>query len=128
VAYLLYLSWLTFADRGELTVEQEQPVRSAPRVIASGVAVNLLNPKLTIFFFAFLPQFVRADQTRPALQMLELSGVFMLVTFVVFAGYGVLAASFRERVRSRPRSVIWLRRAFAGSYAALACRLALTQR
>ena len=72
-------------------------------MIVSGVLINILNPKLTIFFFAFLPQFVSTDAPRRAAQMLELSAVFMLVTFVVFAVYGVFAAAVRSHVVSRPR-------------------------
>ena len=95
VAYLLYMAWATFRDRGALTVEEDATPRSAREVIVSGVLVNILNPKLSIFFVAFLPQFVAGGS--PALpQMLALSGVFMAVTFVVFAGYGLFAASIRS--------------------------------
>ena len=127
VTYLLYLSWATLRDKSELmAADAAEP--SAPRVIASGVLINLLNPKLTIFFFAFLPQFVDTGPARSVPRMLELSGVFMLVTFVIFAGYGAFAATVREHVISRPAVVRWLRRGFAGSYAVLAGRLALPDR
>jgi threonine/homoserine/homoserine lactone efflux protein len=62
------------------------------------------------------------------LHMLGLSGVFMLVTFVVFVGYGTFAASVRNHVISRPRVMTWMRRAFAGTFVALGARLALTTR
>ena len=91
------------------------------------VAINVLNPKLTIFFFAFLPQFV-SGSTAPVLRMLMLSAVFMLATFVVFALYGWAAAAMRRHVLERPRVVQWLRRAFAGTYVALAGRLAVEGR
>ena len=84
-------------------MEEETAPRSAARVIVSGVLINILNPKLTIFFFAFLPQFVSADEPGALLRMLELSGVFMLVTLVVFVVYGVFAAAVRRHVVSRPR-------------------------
>ena len=90
--------------------------------------VNLLNPKLTIFFFAFLPQFVPAGAPHPLARLLALSGVFMLMTLVVFAAYGVLAASVREHVLSRPRVLERLRRAFALSFAGLGVRLATMER
>lgn len=128
VAYLLYMAWNTLRDKGGLTVEQEKAPRSATRVITSGVLINILNPKLTIFFFAFLPQFVSTSEPNALPRMLELSAVFMLVTFVVFAVYGVFAAAVRNRVISRPSVMAWMRRVFAGSFVALAGRLALTDR
>src|SRR4051812_24321996 len=128
-AYLVYLAWATIREHGALVVDaDESPHPSAASVIATGILINILNPKLTLFFFAFLPQFVRTDQPAALPLMLELSGVFMLVTFVVFVVYGVFAASVRERVISRPRVVTWMRRVFAGTYVALGARLALTER
>lgn len=128
VAYLLYMAWATVRDRETLTVDEESAPMSAGRVIVRGVLINILNPKLTIFFFAFLPQFVDPDEPHSVLRMLALSGVFMLATFVVFAGYGILAASVRSHVTSRPRVMTWLRRSFAGSFVALGAKLALTAR
>lgn len=129
VAYLLYLAWATWRDTGTLAVDEAASTpRSARRVIASGILINLLNPKLTIFFFAFLPQFVRAGRPDTLLRMLELSGVFMLVTFVVFVIYGVFAAAVRTQVVSRPQIITWLRRTFAVAFVALGARLAITER
>jgi threonine/homoserine/homoserine lactone efflux protein len=125
-AYLLYMAWATLREQGALAVEEESAPRSAASVIVSGVLINILNPKLTIFFFAFLPQFVSTDSPGALLHMLELSGVFMLVTFVVFSAYGVFAAAVRNHVVSRPRVLAWLRRVFAGSFVALGARLAVT--
>jgi threonine/homoserine/homoserine lactone efflux protein len=129
VAYLLWMAWSTFRETGALAVDEEEAqARSALRVVVSGVLVNLLNPKLTIFFLAFLPQFVARDAAHPSLVMLELSAVFMAVTLVVFALYGVCAAALRARVLSRPRVLRWMRRCFGGAFLALAGRLALTER
>lgn len=125
VAYLLYMAWSTLRERGALTVEEAAPA-SARRVIAAGVLINILNPKLTIFFFAFLPQFVGPGGDLAA--MVQLSAVFMLVTFVVFAGYGLFAAAVRRHVVSRPGVMAWMRRTFAGAFVALGARLALTSR
>jgi threonine/homoserine/homoserine lactone efflux protein len=128
VAYLLYMAWATIRERGALQLRGDPSPRSAVRVIVSGILVNLLNPKLTLFFFAFLPLFVDpSDPHSPAL-MVQLSVVFMGATFVVFAGYGLLAARLRDSVASRPQVVQWLRRVFAGSFAVLGARLALTDR
>ncbi len=128
VAYLLYLAWATLKEKGALAVQEESAPRSALSVIISGILINILNPKLTIFFFAFLPQFVATDEPRAVPHMLGLSAVFMLLTFVVFAAYGVFAAAVRTHVVSRPRVMTWMRRVFAGSFAALGARLAVTDR
>ena len=128
VAYLLYLAWSMLRDRGVLTVEASSAPSSARQVVTSAVLVNLLNPKLTIFFLAFLPQFVAANSPGSVLRMAQLSGVFMALTFVVFAGYGWGAAAVRTHVLSRPRVVTWMRRVFAGSFAALGARLAFAER
>jgi len=128
VAYLLYMAWSTLRDRGALAVEEQTAAPPARQVITAGVLINVLNPKLTIFFFAFLPQFVSASEPSAFVRMVGLSGVFMLLTFVVFVGYGAFAASVRRHVISRPRVLTWMRRVFAGSFVALGARLAVTDR
>jgi threonine/homoserine/homoserine lactone efflux protein len=128
VAYLLYLAWSTLREKGTLAVDEQDTPASARRTIVTAVLINLLNPKLTIFFFAFLPQFVDPGQPSTTLHMVALSGVFMGVTLAVFAAYGVFAAAVRTHVISRPRVVTWMRRTFAASYAVLAGRLALADR
>ena len=127
VAYLLWMAWSTFREHGALVVEEDAAPVPARRVLASGVLVNVLNPKLTIFFFAFLPQFVPADSPGSLVRMVGLSAVFMAMTFVVFAVYGVFAA-VRRHVIARPRVVTWMRRTFAGSFVALSAKLALASR
>jgi threonine/homoserine/homoserine lactone efflux protein len=129
VAYLIYLAVMTWRDRSSLVASASEVAPQSPwRVIGTGILINLLNPKLTIFFFAFLPQFVRPGQPETVPMMLALSGIFMLVTFVVFALYGVFAAAFRTHVIQRPRVVTWMRRSFAIAYVVLAGRLALQER
>ncbi|MFI9610734.1 LysE family translocator [Streptomyces sp. NPDC052023] len=129
VAYLLYMAWATVREKGAIDVGQEgaAPV-TAGRVIVRAVLVNLLNPKVTIFFLAFLPQFVSPAEPHAVPRMLALGGVFMLVTFVLFAALGLLAASVRSQVVSRPRVMTWVRRTFAGSFVALGAKLAFTSR
>lgn len=127
--YLLYLAWQTWRDKSSLQSDSTVAPPSTAQVIRQAVLINILNPKLTIFFFVFLPQFVQPNDPGGAVrQMLLLSGVFMVLTLVVFAGYGVFAAGMRSKVLDRPRVVTWLRRIFAGSYVALAGRLALPER
>jgi threonine/homoserine/homoserine lactone efflux protein len=128
VAYLLYMAWSTLRERGALRVETKLGPGSAVEVTVNAVLINILNPKLSIFFLAFLPQFVSAEEPNPLAHMLALSGVFMLMTFVVFVGYGLFAASIRDHVISRPRVLIWMRRAFAGAFAALGAKLAFAER
>jgi threonine/homoserine/homoserine lactone efflux protein len=128
VAYLLYMAWKTLQEHGALKIEKEIEPRSIGQVIVSGILINILNPKLSIFFFAFLPQFVSASEPHALPRMLELSSIFMLLTFVVFVGYGVFAASVRNHIISRPRVLMWMRRNFAGAFAALGIKLALSER
>ena len=128
VAYLLYMAWATWRDKGALSVDESSRPSSWRSVIAAGITLNLLNPKLTIFFFAFLPQFVPAGEPGALAKMLGLSAVFMVMTFVVFALYGVAAAALRDKVLSRPRLVQRIRRAFAATFVALSARLAVESR
>jgi len=128
VAYLMYMAWTTWRDKGVLVVDAGQAPKSALRVVGSAVLVNLLNPKLTIFFFAFLPQFVPAHAPHQLARMLMLSGVFMAMTFVVFALYGVFAAAVRRHVIDRPQIVARIRKLFAASFLALGAKLAGTAR
>jgi len=128
VAYLLYMAWNALREHGALRVEGEVGARSAVQVTITAILINILNPKLSIFFLAFLPQFVSATEAHPLSRMLELSAVFILMTFVVFVGYGLCAASIRTHVISRPRVLTWMRRTFAAAFVALGAKLALDDR
>jgi len=124
------MAWSALREKGALKVEAGDKLgpRSALAVTVEGILINILNPKLSIFFLAFLPQFVSAGEAHPLSRMLELSVVFMLMTFVVFVGYGLFAASIRDHVISRPRVLTWMRRAFAGAFVALGAKLAFADR
>ena len=128
VAYLLWMAWQTLREDGALKVETSEDRRSSWRVILDGIAINVLNPKLSIFFVAFLPQFIPADEAAPLARMLELSAVFMAMTFAVFAVYGLFAAAMRDKVISRPSVMAWMRRTFAAAFVALGARLALQEK
>ena len=128
VGYLLYMAWQSLRERGALKVERSAGARTNVRVIVDGILINILNPKLSIFFVAFLPQFIAADEASPLLRMLELSGVFMAMTFIVFAIYGLFAAAMRDHVITRPSVMTWMRRAFAAAFVALGVKLALAER
>lgn len=127
VAYLLYMAWATLREHGALKVEEKPDARNARQVVTDGILVNLLNPKLSIFFVAFLPQFIAPEEPHVLARMLELSGVFMLATFVIFSAYGLCAAAMRDRVVGSPRVMAWMRRTFAAAFVALGARLAFTQ-
>lgn len=128
VAYLLYMAWSTLRESGALSVEARQEKKRLGAMAAEVMLINLLNPKLSIFFFAFLPQFVPTGTPNAVMRMLELSGVFMAMTFVVFALYGLFAAAIRGQVMSRPAVLTWMRRSFAAAFVMLGAKLALTQR
>src|SRR5215470_12055679 len=128
VAYLLYMAWSALRERGALKVEEDVRARSATQVIVSAILINILNPKLSIFFFAFLPQFVSAHEAHPLSRMLALSSVFMVLTFAVFVVYGLFAAAVRRHVISRPRILTWMRRTFAAAFVALGAKLAFAER
>jgi threonine/homoserine/homoserine lactone efflux protein len=128
VLYLMVMAWQALRERGALAVDARLDGRSAKRVIVTGFLINILNPKLSIFFLAFLPQFIAANESHPLMRMLQLSAAFMAMTFAVFAVYGLFAASVRDRIVTRPKVMTWLRRAFAGGFAALGARLAFAER
>ena len=128
VAYLLYLAYATWNDRSTFAIEETPSKSSAKRLIVKGFLLNILNPKLTIFFLAFLPQFIEHRTSSPLVQLLLLSAVFMAMTFAVFVVYGVLADAFRRAVIESPRVQAWLRRGFAATFAGLGTQLALSER
>jgi threonine/homoserine/homoserine lactone efflux protein len=128
VLYLVSMAVATWRDRSILTIEDDQRRRSSARMIASAILANLLNPKLTVFFFAFLPQFVPPHAPHELERLLLLSGVFMAMTFIVFVIYGVCAAAVRRHVIERPRVTVAVRRLFAASFLGLGVKLATTRR
>lgn len=128
VAYLFYLAYATWRNKAAFTVDKIPSKATAISLVTKAFLLNILNPKLTIFFLAFLPQFISHDVAAPFLQLLTLSGVFMLMTFVVFVVYGILADAFRTLVIESPSVQSWLRRSFAAAFAGLAVNLALSER
>ncbi len=128
VAYLMYLPIATWRDRSAFAVQPVQGRVSRVGLVVKAFLLNILNPKLTIFFLAFLPQFVEPGSASPLVQLLALSGVFMAMTFGVFVVYGLLAHAFRRAVIESPKVQAWLRRGFAGAFAGLGAQLALSER
>jgi len=121
VLYLLYLAYATWKDKSAFVVEGAALTATAKGLIVKAVLLNILNPKLTIFFLAFLPQFIDETASSPIAQLLLLSGVFMAMTLLVFVAYGLLAHGFRRAVIDSPRG-------FAAAFAGLGAQLALSER
>lgn len=127
-AYLLYIAWSMWRESGHLSLEIEGVTQGLGAVALKGFLINILNPKLSMFFIAFLPQFVPVASPSPTLHLLMLSGIFMLLTLVVFSLYGLFAGAVRNHVLNSPRILSRLQRGFALSFAALGARLALAER
>lgn len=128
VAYLFYISYATWKDTAAFALENRPSRSTAMSLVAKALLLNILNPKLTIFFLAFLPQFVTPNSSSPLFQLLLLSGVFMAMTLAVFVIYGLLAHTFRTAVlESRPVQT-WLRRSFAAAFAGLGTHLAFSEK
>jgi threonine/homoserine/homoserine lactone efflux protein len=128
VAYLFYLALATWRDRSAFALASVPSRAAWLALVVKAFMLNILNPKLTIFFLAFLPQFVEPGAASPLGQLLVLSAIFMLMTFAVFVVYGFLADAFRKAVIESPRVQAWLRRGFAGAFAGLGAQLALSER
>lgn len=128
VVYLLYMAWSLLKDDGLLDVQEETKVKSYWRTAVDGTLLNVLNPKLSLFFLAFLPQFVPARHDGSIFYMLYLAAAFMLMTFIVFVVYGLFAATARRYVIGSPRIMLWLKRSFAATFGLMGIRLALSER
>ena len=128
VIYLLYLAWDMWRGAGELEFNKKHSETSVTKIITKAIAINLLNPKLTIFFFAFLPLFISKNSSSPALEMIMLSAVFMGITFVVFALYGILASGVSMYLMNSSNAVKRLQQTFAVALAGFAIKLALSEK
>lgn len=128
VLYLAYLAWGMWKESGAIQLESGKGESGYGRIALRAVLINILNPKLSIFFLAFLPQFVPAGAVSPMPYMLFLSGIFMLMTLIVFAGYGVLAHRVRRYVSQSPRIVQRIQRVFSGLFVAMGVKLATMER
>ena len=128
VAYLLYVAFATWRDKSAFAVDGSVSKVPAAGLVVKAFLLNILNPKLTIFFLAFLPQFVEPGAAQPLLQLLLLSAVFLAMTFVVFILYGFAAHAFRKLVIESANVQRWLRYGFAAAFASLGATLALTEK
>ena len=128
VAYLFYMAWKILREGGALSVSEAVNDTASRRIVVDAVLLNALNPKLSLFFLAFLPQFVPAEAAGATSAMVMHALVFMLLTFIVFIGYGACASLARDYVISKPKVLLWLRRSFAGTFGLLGLRLAMSER
>lgn len=128
VAYLFYLAFATWRDRSAFAVDASVSRASVGSLVTRGILLNILNPKLTLFFLAFLPQFVDSGASAPTMQLLTLSALFMGMTFAVFVVYGLVAHAFRRRVIESAQVQRWLKAGFAAAFAGLGAKLALSER
>lgn len=128
VAYLLYMAWGIIRDNSTFDIKGGKDNRSNLKVMYQGTLASILNPKLSVFFLAFLPQFITAETQNPVMQMFLLGFIFMLMTFVVFITVGFAAVTVRDKIISRPTVLLWLKRTFAASFVMLAAKLSLTER
>ena len=126
--YLLYLAWNMWREAGTLEINRKTRETSAFQIAAKAISINLLNPKLTIFFFAFLPLFVSKNSASPTMEMITLSAVFMGMTFLVFALYGMLASGIRTYLINSSKAVKRLQQAFAVILATFAVKLAFSEK
>lgn len=127
-AYLLYLAWSMWRDKGVLELGDMSNRKGLWQISVKGILINILNPKLSIFFLAFLPLFVSPGAASPLLQMFLMSAVFMGMTLVIFVLYGISANSVRGYVVKSPKWIVRLQRSFAMVFAVLSVKLALTER
>lgn len=127
VLYLLYLAWVMWYEENSLALDTASPQQHDRQIILKAILLNLFNPKLTIFFLAFLPLFIRPTGASPTMQMMILSTIFMAITLTVFVLYGILASAVRAYVVNSPKVVRWIQRSFAVTFAALGLKLALSK-
>jgi len=128
VAYLLFLAWQMWNDRTKLSRIPETKESGGVRTFGRAVLMNILNPKLTIFFLAFLPQFVSHHGASVILQMVLLSLCFMALTLLVFLVYGALATKLRDLLIKNPKFMKIMNRSFAGTLAFFGIELALSEK
>lgn len=125
VVYLLYLAWQALKSDGALAVSAQRSRDAGWRIARRGALINILNPKLSVFFLALLPPFLSGATDSATLEMVTLGAVFMGLTFAVFVVYGVFAAAARDWLLASERAMRWLNRGFAAIFGALAARLAM---
>ncbi|MEH6631065.1 MAG: LysE family translocator [Halopseudomonas aestusnigri] len=128
VAYLLYLAYQTLKDSGPVKMEVGKKLPTGKlKIITNGVLINVLNPKLSIFFLAFLPQFISTNTTSLITETLVLGAIFMGMTFIIFVIYGLFAAMIGQIALGSERFMRWFRRTTALAFASFGVKLAISE-
>ena len=127
-AYLLYLAWNMWREAGTLEINKKSMETSFAQIVIKAIVINLLNPKLTLFFFAFLPLFISKNSPSPTMEMAMLSAIFMGMTFIIFALYGILASVVSVYLTNSSKAVKRFQQTFALILAAFAVKLALSEK
>lgn len=127
-AYLLYLGiTMLLTKRAQLELGAAGR-RSLPRLFLDGALSDLSNPKIALFYFAFLPQFVSPGAENPTLTVFALGVAFAALTFLVKGPVGIFAGALSGWLRSRPSVLLWVNRASGAILVGLAARLAMERR
>ncbi|NTW53127.1 MAG: LysE family translocator [Chlorobiaceae bacterium] len=126
--YLLYLAWQAWRAGSNAEQGDAAPALSSRSLYRRGIVMNLTNPKVSLFFLAFLPQFVDARHGSMALQFLQLGLIFILATLIVFGVLSLVAGGLGERFRRSPSSLKIINRIAAAVFVALAVKLAFSER
>ena len=126
--YLLFLAWTMCWETGSLQFSAEQVKnRKLASVVWKAILVNLLNPKLSVFFLSFLPLFIVPSSSSPTMQFLKLSAVFMLMTLGIFILYGLFAHAVSGYLIRSTLWRVWLQRGFAVIFAGLGAKLVFSE-
>ena len=128
VLYLAYLAWTMWRESGVVSLDSSPGESGSLKIFIRAILINILNPKLSIFFLAFLPQFVPHDAESPVSYMLFLSAIFMFMTLAVFIIYGLFADFVRHYISGSPKLMLWIQRTFSGIFAAIGAKLAMMER
>ena len=126
VLYLFYMAWSILKDESTMDASDDRSRKSLRSIALTGTLINVLNPKLSLFFLAFLPQFISVNAPNATVELSLLAVVFMVMTFLVFVGYGAFASAARRYVIGRPTVMVWIKRVFAGAFGALGAKLAMS--
>ena len=126
VLYLFYMAWSILKDESTMDASDDRSRKSLRSIALTGTLINVLNPKLSLFFLAFLPQFISVTAPNATIELSLLAVVFMVMTFLVFVGYGAFASAARRYVIGRPTVMVWIKRVFAGAFGALGAKLAMS--
>ena len=124
--YLLYLGCKMMFSKENLEFQPAKKDIAPLTILQQGILINLLNPKLTLFFFSFLPQYIRGNKNNFAFQSFLLGVAFMLLTLIIFIGYGILAGTAKKFIIASPKRMAMLQKCFAIIFVLFAVKLALT--